>query len=64
VNGPSKWWKLPHSDVSRFIVSGADAWGQSLNYLMGAVMGGGAIIMGIMAYMQKKVQTLCVEAFK
>jgi AAA family ATP:ADP antiporter len=45
---------------------GADPWGYSLKLLMGAVMGGGAIILAIMAYMQNYVITdpQCVDFSK
>lgn len=34
---------------------GADPWGHSLKLLMGAVVAGGAVVLGIMQYMQKQV---------
>jgi len=42
---------------------GADPWGHSLKLLMGAVMGGGAVIVALMAYMQTNVLTdpACVD---
>jgi hypothetical protein len=36
-------------------MSVGDYWGRSLNLLMSAVVGGGALIMGLYAYMQKSV---------
>jgi ATP:ADP antiporter, AAA family len=36
---------------------GTDLWGNSLKLLMGAVVGCGALIMAIMAWMQKSVLT-------
>ena len=41
----------------RSAAAGADMWGQSLKYLMGAVVGGGTIVMAIMKYMQSQVLT-------
>lgn len=35
---------------------GADVWGNSLKLLMAAVVGGGAVIMGLMAFMQSQVR--------
>jgi len=45
---------------------GADAWGYSLKMLMGAVMAGGVVIMGLMAFMQSQVLTdpACVDQNK
>jgi len=45
---------------------GADVWGNSLNLLMAAVVGGGAVIMGLMAFMQSQVLTdpACVDQNK
>lgn len=45
---------------------GADLWGHSLKLLMGAVVAGGGVIMGLMAYMQKQVLTdpACVDQNK
>jgi AAA family ATP:ADP antiporter len=45
---------------------GADPWGHSLKLLMGAVLGGGGIILALMAYMQKYVITdpQCVDFSK
>lgn len=45
---------------------GADAWGHSLKLLMAAVMAGGAMVMGLMAFMQKAVLTdpACVDPNK
>jgi len=50
----------------RTTVLGGDTWGLSLKYLMGAVVGGGGVIMAIMAYMQTQVLTdpLCVDPAK
>jgi len=39
---------------------GADVWGNSLNLLMAAVVGGGAVIMGLMAFMQSQVRVLFI----
>ena len=35
---------------------GADPWGHSLKLLMAAVVGGGGLVMGLMAYMQREVR--------
>ena len=43
------------SSLRKTLAPGADPWGQSLNYLMGAVLGGGALVMGIMGYMQVEI---------
>ena len=45
------------------LAPGADMWANSLRLLMGAVVGVGAAIMGLMAYMQKYVLTdpACVD---
>lgn len=50
----------------RGTLSVGDAWGLSLKYLMSAVVGGGACILGIMRYMQTKVLTDpgCVDPTK
>ena len=46
----------PQLDSSLHI-TGTDLWGNSLKLLMGAVVGCGALIMAIMAWMQKSVLT-------
>jgi len=38
---------------------GADVWGNSLKLLMAAVVGGGGLIMGLMAFMQSQVRDYC-----
>ncbi|KAJ1422231.1 putative ATP/ADP translocase [Ochromonadaceae sp. CCMP2298] len=45
---------------------GVDAWGNSLKLLMAAVMGGGGVVMGLMAFMQSQVLTdpACVDPMK
>lgn len=45
---------------------GADPWGHSLKLLMSAVVGGGAVVIGLMAYMQRFVLTdpECVDPKK
>jgi len=45
---------------------GVDPWGVSLKYLMGAVMGAGAAMVGIFSYMQRSVLTdpACVDQEK
>jgi len=45
---------------------GADVWGNSLKLLMAAVVGGGGLIMGLMAFMQSQVLTdpACVDLNK
>ena len=50
--------KLNYSTyVPATTISGTDLWGNSLKLLMGAVVGCGALIMAIMAWMQKSVLT-------
>ena len=46
--------------------AGADYWGHSLKLLMAAVVAGGGVVMGLMAYMQKCVLTdpACVDPTK
>ena len=51
------------SSLRKGLPIGADPWGHSLKLLMGAVMGGGAVIVALMAYMQTNVLTdpACVD---
>ena len=46
---------VKHVSGLRVAASGADPWGLSLRYLMGAVVAGGAGIVALMAYMQSQV---------
>jgi len=54
------------SSLRSGLPAGADYWGHSLKLLMGAVVAGGAVVVGIMAYMQKFVLTdpECVDPNK
>lgn len=54
------------SSLRTTLAPGVDAWGNSLKLLMGAVGVGGAIVVGLMAYMQNAVLTdpLCVDPKK
>ena len=48
------------------VAPGIDAWGLSLKYLMGAVIGSGGLLLGTFSYMQRKVLTdpACVDQEK
>lgn len=45
------------SDIRKKLPEGADAWGFSLNYLMGMVVGAGLLIVGIYYWINKNVLT-------
>ena len=45
------------SSLRSGLPAGADYWGHSLKLLMSAVVGGGGVVMALMAYMQKSVLT-------
>lgn len=45
------------SNIRANLAPGVDAWGYSLKLLMGAVCGGGGLIMAVYNYMQRKVLT-------
>lgn len=51
------------SSLRTTLLPGVDPWGVSLNYLMAAVVGGGAMVMAIMSFMQTQVLTdpQCVD---
>ena len=46
------------SSLRAGLPAGTDHWGYSLKLLMGAVLAGGGIVLGLMAYMQNYVCTL------
>ena len=54
------------SAMRKTLAPGIDPWGNSLNWLMSSVVAGGAIIMGLMKYMQVSVLTdpECVDPTK
>jgi AAA family ATP:ADP antiporter len=51
------------SSLRTGLPTGTDAWGHSLKLLMGAVLAGGGIVLGLMAYMQSFVRIVQVIAF-
>lgn len=48
------------------LAPGVDPWGMSLKYLMGAVVGGGGVMLGLFSHMQRNVMTdpACVDQEK
>jgi AAA family ATP:ADP antiporter len=44
------------SSLRTGLPTGTDAWGHSLKLLMGAVLAGGGVVLGLMAYMQSFVR--------
>jgi hypothetical protein len=44
---------------SLYVIIGVDPWGHSLKLLMAAVMAGGGVVMGLMAFMQVRMY-VCV----
>ena len=54
------------SNLRSGLPPGTDYWGHSLKMLMGAVVGGGAVVVALMAYMQKFVLTdpACIDPNK
>lgn len=54
------------SSLRSGLPAGADYWGHSLKMLMGAVVGGGAVVIALMMYMQKFVLTdpACIDPNK
>jgi len=43
------------SQLRTTLPQGADAWGVSIKYLMGAVVGSGTALLGLYSYMQRKI---------